>query len=370
MRRVSVQSWVFLLVLIAVGAGAVTALNRFATASPEGSEAVPSGEPVEFTVPKGAGVGRIGDLLAEASVIESGQAFRAVAQVTEDTRSIQPGTYELETAMGADAAFSALLAGPDEAAGFAVTIQEGLPLSAITETIADAEDSSVTESDVENALAEVEPPEMVPVDELPEDAKPLEGTLFPSTYEFNSDATATDVVTRMRDEMTERLTAIDVPSGLSTYEIVTIASMIEREVSVPEERSLVSSVIRNRLESNMVPAIDATTRYAVGKLTSNEPLTRADRNTASPWNTYETTELPPTPIAAPGADALRAAANPAATDYLFYVRCSAESGRQIFEETGQAHDRNVNRWEEIQAEGSGSFCPSQPASGSATDAAG
>ena len=173
----------------------------------------------------------------------------------------------------------------------------------------------------------------------------LEGFLFPATYELPEDATARDLVD-LQVEAYEANTA-DVnyryaqSRNLTKYDVLTIASMIEREVAVARERPLVASVIYNRLRAGMRLDIDATVQYAVGEW--KEELSNSDLNVDSPYNTRRYAGLPPGPISNPGKDSIRAAARPVRTPYLYYVARNDGSGRHYFSSTPEQFERDVQR---------------------------
>jgi UPF0755 protein len=167
-----------------------------------------------------------------------------------------------------------------------------------------------------------------------------EGLLFPDTYEFNREVRPEAVLQRMASTMEQRVASIDWSGwealGYDQYEGIIVASMIETEVRVDEERPIVSSVIYNRLELGMALEIDATVLYALG---TDDPA-QFNNEVDSPYNTYRNTGLPPTPIAAPSRASLEAAAAPDETPYLFYV-LTDETGRHAFAETLEEHNANV-----------------------------
>ncbi|MEO7197458.1 MAG: endolytic transglycosylase MltG, partial [Solirubrobacterales bacterium] len=166
------------------------------------------------------------------------------------------------------------------------------------------------------------------------DGATLEGFLFPATYEVEKGAPASDLVTK---QLTEGFNAnfgqVDVSSAkkknLSVYDVVTIASMIEREVQVPSERAKVAAVIYNRLQQKIPLEIDATVRYALGN-NFQDSLTTSDLEVDSPYNTYRYPGLPAGPIANPGLDSLEAAANPTDDNYLYYVVKPGTCGEHFF----------------------------------------
>ena len=151
----------------------------------------------------------------------------------------------------------------------------------------------------------------------------VEGFLFPSLYEYTQDTRAPELVTKQMSAFESRWRGIDLrrarARNLNAYDVLTIASMIEREAAVASERRLVSAVIYNRLKAEMPLAIDATLRYGLG-IPGTRPLTRAHLRSRSRYNTRRHKGLPPTPIGNPGVPSMRAAARPAGRNYLYYLR--------------------------------------------------
>src|SRR5918997_1298330 len=149
-----------------------------------------------------------------------------------------------------------------------------------------------------------------------------EGFLFPKQYEFEEGATAPQMVIRMLEQYLLETQTLDISEakerlGLTEYDLVIVASLIEKEAASPEERPLVASVIYNRLRKDMPLQIDATVLYALDR--PKEELSLADLKIDSPYNTYENAGLPPGPICSPSRQSLEAAIDPAETDYLYYV---------------------------------------------------
>jgi UPF0755 protein len=151
----------------------------------------------------------------------------------------------------------------------------------------------------------------------------LEGFLFPALYEFSPDTTAATLVQNQLAAFAQRWQSVDVSAarrrGRTPYDVLSMASMVERETVVPAERRLVAAVIYNRLEQGMPLGIDATLRYGLG-IQGTRPLTKAQLASNTPYNTRRFEGLPPTPIGNPGLASIRAAARPAGVDYLYYVR--------------------------------------------------
>ena len=149
--------------------------------------------------------------------------------------------------------------------------------------------------------------------------KSIEGFLFPSLYKFGPANSAKSLVALQLQEFERRWATVRPTVDANPYAVLTVASMVEREAAVAAERPLVAAVIWNRLAQKMPLGIDATLRYGLG-IPGTRPLTKAQLQSDSPYNTRRFTGLPPTPIGNPGLASLRAAASPAAVDYLYYVR--------------------------------------------------
>jgi UPF0755 protein len=159
--------------------------------------------------------------------------------------------------------------------------------------------------------------------ETPRRRRALEGFLFPSTYEFLEATPARTLAAQQLTAFHDAWAALDLnyarSKNLTPYDVLTIASMIEKEIAAPEERRLAAAVIYNRLKAHMTLGIDATLRYGL-RIPASASITRADLASNNPYNTRKLHGLPPTPIANPGLAALEAAAHPAQVGYLFYVR--------------------------------------------------
>jgi UPF0755 protein len=156
-----------------------------------------------------------------------------------------------------------------------------------------------------------------------EDVASLEGFLFPATYDFFEDTTTKELIDKQLDAFTRAWGQLDLryadSKNLNAYDVLIIASMIEKEVQVPKERSLVAAVIYNRLRAGLPLGIDATIRYGLG-IPPTEPIHQSELESDSPYNTRKFPGLTPTPIANPGLASLQAAAHPAKVDYLYFVR--------------------------------------------------
>jgi UPF0755 protein len=318
----------------------------------DGSAQSASADVVTVEIPEGAAAADVGDILVEAGVVDNALSFQVKVRTDPRAQQIQPGTYELQAGMSNDEILSRLTESTNPGEVFLVTLPEGLTVNQTLKRIAEADESPFTEKQLRKALAGVALPSWVPA-ELPKDAEPFEGLLAPNTYEFRADVNAQELLNLLVTETDAHLRVLGVPEG-RFYRILTIASLIEREVRVPEEQPTVSSVIANRLEIDQALQIDATVLYAKGE--AGTRVLTSDTGIESPWNTYEVTGLPPTPIAAPGRAALEAAAEPAKTEFLYYVVCDFDTGEHAFSETFEQQQRNAARYREIRDAQSGSYC--------------
>jgi UPF0755 protein len=173
-----------------------------------------------------------------------------------------------------------------------------------------------------------------------------EGFLFPDTFELRRHAPVSDLVQLQLEDFKRRIEGVDMSyarsKNLTTYDVVTIASMIEREAQLESERKLVAAVIYNRLHDGMPLGIDATIRFATGNYT--QPLTESQLATPSPYNTRTNQGLPPGPIDSPGLASIEAAAHPAKVDYLFYVVKPGTCGQLAFSSAEAQFQRDVERY--------------------------
>lgn len=333
---------VVLVVLVVIGGAGAWWLLAGGTADADQDE----GRRVVVEIPRGAGASAVATILAEEGVIRSELGFRLAARFDDRADRLTAGEHELHTAMSYDELFAALSEAP-EGASFRVTIPEGLAVDEILPRIAEASDE-LDEDELVAAIQGLEPPEWVPVEELPEGAQHFEGVFFPETYEFSADADVEDVLARLAHETDRVLADVDPPEDYSPYEVLVVASLVEREARVEEERPTIASVIYNRLEEPMRLQVDATVQYARGE--HAERLLFEDLEVDSEWNTYERDGLPPTPISSPGRSAIEAAADPEDTDYLYYVVDDLDTGSHAFAETKEEHDANVREYRRMRDE--------------------
>lgn len=290
---------------------------------------VAPGQQVEFTVKKGDSVEQIGGALAGQGIVRNAAMFRWQARSSGQASKLKPGTYALATGMPYDMVLDKLVWGPD-VVYYDVTIPEGFSARRVAARFA--------------AQAHVSEPEMLELvlhkaaqfeagHPYLKDAYDgsLEGFLFPKTYRIKKGTKPEAIVEMMLTQFDEEIATVDLSFAkkhhLDAYDVVTIASIIEREVRLQREYRLVSSVIYNRLELPMRLQLDSTVFYALPEGT--KILTKADLAAHTPWNTYRRDGLPLTPICNPGIKAIEAAAKPKRTKYLYYVLTSKD-GSQTF----------------------------------------
>jgi UPF0755 protein len=280
---------------------------------------------VQVEVAPGDTSSDIAKTLVAVGVVKSTTAFVDAAQNDPKSRDIQPGTYQLKLQMSAVSAL-ALLEDPTSLVGGRLTIPEGTKLAKLKQLITSK--SQIKAADLDAALAN---PKALG---LPDYAggKP-EGFLFPATYNITSSTTAAKLLAQMVNRYKQVSNSIALEAGakklgLSPYQVVTIASLIEAEVKRPQDYAQVAEVIVNRLHRGMKLELDSTVNYALG--TAKQFLTQSDLKVESAYNTYLHKGLPPTPIDSPGQAALQAALNPATGNLLYFVTVDPVTGETLF----------------------------------------
>jgi peptidoglycan lytic transglycosylase G len=300
--------------LLVVGVlGAIYVIYATATGG-EGEQVSPG--PATVEVVKGDTLSSVAEKLERAGVIENAFMFKVEARMDGQSTEIQTGEYTFEQGADYDGILVKLTAGK-AAPILAITIPEGLDVEQTAQEV--ARQSGVSSAQFEKAATRTDYGYGFLEDPAVEST---EGFLFPKQYEFEEGTTAEQMVTRMLEQYLLETQTLDISGArerlnLTEYELVTVASLIEKEASNPEERPLVASVIYNRIRKDMPLQIDATVLYALDR--PKEELSLADLKIDSPYNTYENAGLPPGPICSPSRQSLEAAINPAETDYLYYV---------------------------------------------------
>jgi UPF0755 protein len=279
------------------------------------------GKQVEVVIKKGATVNEIADELERAGVIRSTFGFRLATFVEPGAEDIQAGRYRLPTGLTARDALKALLdEGPLGEEFVVVTFPEGYWLEEFADQLANNSDVPASEFVRLATSGEVRS------DYQPRSVDTLEGLLFPSTYQIGAKEGARAVVSKLVREFDRRIKGLDVNRarelGLTPYEALIVASMVEAETFQDSERGKVARVIYNRLEAGTPLGIDATVLYALGE--RKQELTESDLAVDSPYNTRVVAGLPPTPIGSPGIASIKAALNPADGDWMYYVLSDCE----------------------------------------------
>jgi len=288
-------------------------------------------------IPQGAGTGEIRRRLVEAGVVADDLTLRAALWWSGRSRSLKAGEYRFDRPINALDVVEKIANG--DVYTRRLTFPEGLTIkemAALYEMhgFGKARDFVAAAGDT------------MLIHDLDPQAKDLEGYLFPETYALPRVAPASQVIQSMVDRF--KATYQGVVQGrsdsLTTRQIVTLASLIEKETAQAQERPIVSAVYRNRIKKGMGMQADPTVVYALvkaGRYDGN--IKRADLDFDSPYNTYKYPGLPPGPIASPGRASLEAALSPADVPYLFFV--SRNDGTHVFAETLAEHNVNVNKWQ-------------------------
>ena len=305
-------------------------IGVFLVSAPSSSEAV-----VNFDIPTGSNSRMIAKRLAAEKLIRSEHAFRWIVRHRGIGRRLQAGTYTLRRNMSLSEILDAFEKGQVTLVSW--TVPEGLTVAAIAKLWETRGFGTAT------AFQEaVEADDLLEKYGIPED-KSVEGYLFPNTYKFAKGTTVKKVVEMMLGEFQQRwIEPFDAEARdlkLIRHEIVTLASIIEREAQLKPEGPRISSVFHNRLKRNWRLQADPTVLYALGN--PKRPLTKADLSVDSPYNTYKYKGLPPGPIANPGIDSIIAALRPAKTDYLYFVAIG--EGKHHFSKTLSEHNSMVRK---------------------------
>ncbi len=319
--------WTFLIViggLIAVGVFGFYAYSEFSAPGPLPEDKV-------VVIDPGQSVSRIGAALERNGVVSNGSIFTLMAELKGQRVRLKAGEYAIPK--GASMAEVLALIASGKAVTYKISIPEGFTS--------------------EMAVARVNANEVLTGEPA---AVPPEGSILPDTYVFRRGMTRQKLVEDMQAAQAKLLAELwanrkPVPVIETPEQAVTLASIVEKETAVAEERPVIASVFINRLEKGMRLQSDPTIIYgiAAGKGRLDRPLTRADIQTTTPYNTYRIDGLPPGPIANPGRAALEAVLNPEATDKLFFV--ADGSGGHAFAATLEEHNRNVKAWRQIAGNG-------------------
>ena len=293
------------------------------------------GEAVRVTIPQGFTLSQIAGRLERSGVIDDAGFFQLRARLDGASGALRPGSYELRKDMSFAAALEALQQGvPPNVVQ--VAIPEGLSrkeIRPLTKGLRGSYERATRRSS-----------KLDPADYGGKNASSLEGFLFPATYELKKGRSVRRLVDEQLANFKRNFDKVDLSfakkKNLTAYDVLIIASLIEREAMVAKERPLIASVIYNRLREGIPLGIDATVRFVTGNW--KRPLRQSELDNPSPYNTRKVAGLPPGPIGNPGLDSIRAAARPAKSNYLFYVVKVDSCGEHKFAKTDAEFQAYVN----------------------------
>lgn len=285
-----------------------------------------------FVIDKGSSAAQIGDKLQSSGLIKSALAFKLYIRFTGQTAKLQSGEFRLSSSFSLFQTADTLFKGPIE---LWVTIPEGLRREEIAVRFA-------TGLDKDSSF----------VSDFLQASGGKEGYLFPDTYLFPMDASASNIVKKMTDTFTAKTAGLmSSGSNLTFSQSVIVASLLERETKTDAERPVVAGIMVKRLNAGWPLQVDASVQYAVANVNCKlkiencawwELLTKEDLNIGSPYNTYKYTGLPPTPIANPGISSLNAAFNPQASGYWYYIHDA--SGQIHYATTIEEQNTNIAKY--------------------------
>lgn len=327
--------------LVAVGGVGLLAYRHFFGSRQDDTQQVQSGQQVSVTIPEGSDASSIAKILMDAGVISDSSAFFKEVQSQQAESSMKSGSYDLMTGANLSELVRQLVAGPNSTSK-RITLAEGLT---VTQTASKVEGTLGISSDdfTNQAKASNYVGDYAFLSGAGNDS--LEGFLYGSTYDFgDTDISADAVIRAMLDQYQANVASLDFATAeasikekygvtVSDYDILTIASIIEREALTDDDRAKIASVLYNRLKAGMALQSDATMGYVTGG-----SVTADDLKTESPYNTYLNKGLPPTPICSPSLASIKAALAPADTNYYYFWITESE---HVFSETYEEHQKAI-----------------------------
>lgn len=273
-------------------------------------------ETIAVTIPAGTGTSGIAEILLENQLIDNSGVFKLQSKTKGFDGKYKAGEYSLSPSMSMEEIMKLLIAGKADTVRF--TIPEGYDIKRTTEKLASEGliNADTFAKEIESGQFDYKFMESAPAG-----ANRLEGYLFPETYDIYTTANEHDIINKMLSQFnsvfTDEYYARAKELNMSVNEVITLASVIEREARVSEDRPIIASVFYNRLKIGMPLQSCATVQYILGE--QKAVLSIKDTKIESPYNTYLNPGLPPGPIASPGADSIKAALYPAETDYLYFL---------------------------------------------------
>ena len=295
---------------------------------------------VSFNIEKGEGVEEIAQKLKTQGLIKNRGLFVALSYLSGLWTRFQPGKYELSPDMNLSSIFKTFISGP-KGEEETIKILEGWTNEEIAEYL--EKKNICKKQDFLNALKKIDPSDYKFLADKPPEAG-LQGYLFPDTYRIYKQSTPSEIARKMLENFQNKLSKEDVSAiskqGKTIFEIVTLASLIEKEARDKEDRRIISGIFQKRLEMNMPLESCATVNYILGKPKAR--LTAQDLKIPSPYNTYIHSGLPPTPINNPSLESIKAAIWPKKTDYLYFL--AGPNGKNIYAKTFEEHKKNKAKY--------------------------
>jgi UPF0755 protein len=330
-----------LVALVAVGGVGFLVYRHFSNAGQGSTQQVQSGQQVSVTIPEGSDASSIAKILMDAGVISDSSAFFKEVQSQQAESSMKSGSYDLMTGANLSELVRQLVAGPNSTSK-RITLAEGLTVaqtaSKVESTLGISSDDFTNQAKASNYVSDYDFLSGAANDSL-------EGFLYGSTYDFGDTDMSSDTVIRaMLDQYKANVASLDFATAeasikekygvtVSDYDILTIASIIEKEALTDDDRTKIASVLYNRLKAGMALQSDATMGYVTGGT-----VTADDLKTQSPYNTYLNKGLPPTPICSPSLASIKAALAPADTNYYYFWITESE---HVFSETYEEHQKAI-----------------------------
>lgn len=297
---------------------------------------------ITVVVPRQATAGQVGEILKQNNLVRSSLIFSLYARFKGMDNKIKAGQYRLNNSLSTPVILRELVDGSLAAETF--TIPEGYTTSQIADLLVSK--GLVSREKFFLAVSIDNFPYSF-IERLPKGEKRLEGYLFPDTYQVTRGSSENSIIDMMLKRFENELAELNYPArandmGLTLHQAVTIASMVEREAKIDEERPIIAGVIFNRMSQSMPLQIDATVQYALGG--NRDRVYYKDLEVDSPYNTYKNLGLPPGPIAVPGRSSLLAVVDPTRTDYYYYV--AKADGSHAFAKTLAEHNVNKERYQQ------------------------
>lgn len=296
----------------------------------------------EINIPNGTSVNNIAKILKENNLIKSSKLFVILSKVNKTNKQYKAGIYNLNTSMNQEQIMNELVKGGKLKKTVTFTIPEGFEIDQIAERL-----NKVGLVDKDRFIRLTTNVSLFKdkyqfLKSIPE-GQSLQGFLYPDTYEVYKDATEEEIIKKMLDNF-KKIYTKDIQEkaselGMNTNQVVTLASIIEREAMVESERKIMSGVFHNRLKINMPLQSCATVQYILGE--RKPVLSNKDVEIDSEYNTYKNLGLPPAPIASPGKASIEAAVSPEKVDYLFFVRTGSD-GSHTFSKSYEEHLKAKN----------------------------